>query len=345
VGHLLSRPPYTGFNLSIVNLQDVRKDLAEIRDGYKRLRTELQDHHADSAAEDDFAKQMWTFVGKAGRKIDDLVDNVNHGDTSYAEVAQYYGEDEKNMTSAEFYGIFKTFVTSYTVSILSPPSKTFTHTHRHAQRCQADNRTVAEEKLAGEKRRQAAEEAKAARSKAAEDDKPNEEDNAVLDSLLEKLRKGEHPRRGRRARPSERPPAPLPLDLTAAVVAGTSDAADLARDMLARLQSDGFAAAAAPSTPTPPPRRTTRRRREPNNALRLEMMGVEEADENDGASSTGLSDEDFVSPRPDAVSPQPDVESPKLEAASPRSEPSSPKSELHDDDEGDWDRTMIAAVT
>jgi cytokinesis protein len=100
-----------------VNLQDVRKDLAELREGYKRLRTELQDHHAETAAEDRFAKQMWTFIGKAGRDIDDLVDNVNHADTSYAEVVQYYGEDEKSMSSSEFYGIFKTFVTSYTVRL------------------------------------------------------------------------------------------------------------------------------------------------------------------------------------------------------------------------------------
>jgi cytokinesis protein len=108
----------TSLSLLAVNLQDVRKDLAELRDGYRRLRTELQEHHADSAAEDHFAKQMWTFIGKAGRDIDDLVDNVNHADTSFAEVAQYYGEDDKSMNSSEFYGIFKTFVTSYTVCLV-----------------------------------------------------------------------------------------------------------------------------------------------------------------------------------------------------------------------------------
>jgi cytokinesis protein len=99
-----------------VNLQDVRKGLSELREGYKRLRTELEEHHSDNAAENRFSKQMWTFAGRAKRDIDDLVDNVNAADSSFADAAQYYGEDEKTMTSSEFYGIFKTFVTSYAVS-------------------------------------------------------------------------------------------------------------------------------------------------------------------------------------------------------------------------------------
>jgi cytokinesis protein len=98
----------------------------EIREGYKSLRTELDDHYRDVAAEDQFAKQMWTFVGKAGRIIEDLVDSVNSADTSYTEVAQFYGEDEKNMTSSEFYGIFKTFVTSYTVGCNTLAVRVFT---------------------------------------------------------------------------------------------------------------------------------------------------------------------------------------------------------------------------
>jgi cytokinesis protein len=208
--------------------------------------------------------------------------------------------------------------------------------------------------LAVEKRRQAAEEAKAARSKAQEDSKGTEEDTAVLDSILDKLRKGENPRRARRARPSERQPAPLPLDLNATATSGTGDTADLARDMLARLQSDGFAAA-SPSTPTPPPRRTTRRRRATSNALRLERLDLDEAEEI-AASSTGLSDDDLTSPRLDGSSPHPDVTSPRPSvssvaspkpggAVSPRTESDSPASDIHNDDEGEWDKTIIAAVT
>jgi cytokinesis protein len=96
-----------------VNLLEVRKGLTELRDGYKRLRKELDEHHADG--ESSFAKKMWSFSGKAGRQLEDLVDDVNAAEVSFSEVARYYGEDEKNVNSSEFYGIFKTFVTSYSV--------------------------------------------------------------------------------------------------------------------------------------------------------------------------------------------------------------------------------------
>ena len=56
---------------------------------------------------------------RRGSGLEDLVDDVNHADSTFSEVVKYYGEDEKNINSAEFYGIFKTFVTSYRVRIPS----------------------------------------------------------------------------------------------------------------------------------------------------------------------------------------------------------------------------------
>lgn len=98
-----------------VSLQDVRKQLAELREGLKRIRQELADHYSDIEQSDRYGKQMWTFVGKAVSQLEDLVDDVNHADSTFNEVVKYYGEDERNMSSSEFYGIFKTFVTSYRV--------------------------------------------------------------------------------------------------------------------------------------------------------------------------------------------------------------------------------------
>jgi cytokinesis protein len=99
-----------------VNTQDIRKDLGELRDGLKRIRQELNDYYADLALGDGFSNQMWTFVGKATSRLEYLVDDVNHADTTFTEVVKYFGEDEKNMTSTEFFAVFKTFVTSYKVS-------------------------------------------------------------------------------------------------------------------------------------------------------------------------------------------------------------------------------------
>jgi cytokinesis protein len=98
------------------NTQDIRKDLGEFRDGLKRIRQELNDYYTDLALGDGFSNQMWTFVGKATSRLEYLVDDVNHADTTFTEVVKYFGEDEKNMMSTEFFAVFKTSVTSYKVS-------------------------------------------------------------------------------------------------------------------------------------------------------------------------------------------------------------------------------------
>ena len=73
------------------------------------------DNFSDPEQADRYGKQMWNFVRKATGQVDDLVDDVNHAETTFNDVVKYYGEDERNMSSSEFYGIFKTFVTSYKV--------------------------------------------------------------------------------------------------------------------------------------------------------------------------------------------------------------------------------------
>lgn len=129
------------------------------------------------------------------------------------------------------------------------------------QKCKSENQTFAEAKLAAERRAQQQEEIKASQKKTAE---AQEEDNAVLDSLLEKL-KGDNLGRKRRARPSNgvRPAVPLTLNLEAMAPVGPgNDTVDIARDMLARLKSDGFEAfTPRPETPTSSVGRRTRRRR------------------------------------------------------------------------------------
>ena len=98
-------------------MQEVRKSLGELREGLKKIRKELTDNFSDMDMNDKYGKQMWSFIGKATSQLEDLVDDVNHADNTFSEVVKYYGEDEKNLNSAEFYGIFKTFVTSYKVRL------------------------------------------------------------------------------------------------------------------------------------------------------------------------------------------------------------------------------------
>ena len=104
--------------ISLVNLQDLRKGLTDLREGLKRIREELVEHFADLDDQAMYGKQMWSFVNKANGQVEDLVHDVNNAESTFVDAITYFGEDEKNMTSSEFYGIFKTFVTSYKVGLL-----------------------------------------------------------------------------------------------------------------------------------------------------------------------------------------------------------------------------------
>ena len=119
--------------------------------------------------------------------------------------------------------------------------------------------------MAEEKRKQAQEELKATRERArAEASAQETEDTSILDNLLEKLRNGDSVGRKRRDRQKidrRGPTAPLDLNPENLLASGTgNDTADLARDMLARLKSDGFDTT-TPTSPTSsgPPRRSRRR--------------------------------------------------------------------------------------
>lgn len=101
----------------VVNLLDVRKGLSELRDGLARIHQELIDYFADLSDNDRYGRQMWAFYNRASIQLEDLVDDVRNADSTFVDAINYYGEEDKNMSSSEFYGIFKTFVTSYKVCL------------------------------------------------------------------------------------------------------------------------------------------------------------------------------------------------------------------------------------
>lgn len=113
-----------------MNLQDVSKSLGELREGLARIRKELAEHFTDVEQNDRYGQQMWSFVGKAAVQLEDVVDVVNHAESTFLEVVNYYGEDEKSLNSAEFYGIFKTFVTSYRVCVSHSETLVTIHSYR-----------------------------------------------------------------------------------------------------------------------------------------------------------------------------------------------------------------------
>ncbi|KAJ8483231.1 hypothetical protein ONZ45_g14680 [Pleurotus djamor] len=220
-----------------IHLQELRKGLKELRDGLQKIRTELGEYFANIDQSDKFGSQMWMFVGRANSKLEDLTDDVNLADTTFTEVIKYYGEEGNGLTSSEFFGVFKTFVTSY-------------------KKCKLDNEAAAGERLALEKRKQADE----AREKDREVKKAqNAENTAVIDDIYKKLIEGgPMGRRSRRPRPTvnTRPNLPLALDPTGE----QGNEVNLALDMLAQLRADGFEAA-MPESPSIGAASRRRRRR------------------------------------------------------------------------------------
>ena len=116
------------------------------------------------------------------------------------------------------------------------------------------NQTFAEQKLALERRRQALEENRSNRQKE-QKAMAGDEHEGALEKLLTDLRNGDTiSRKARRRRPApENQLASLPLNLD-----GSSN---VARDMLARLQSDGFEAKPSPIVATQHRRRRRRTER------------------------------------------------------------------------------------
>ena len=95
----------------------MRKGYAELREGLRKIKKELDEHFTDADLSAPFVAQMWSFVGKAGNHLEDLQDDLNVADTKFTQAVSYFGEEDRGMTSSEFYGIFKTFVTSYKVRV------------------------------------------------------------------------------------------------------------------------------------------------------------------------------------------------------------------------------------
>jgi len=92
--------------------------MSGLRDGLGKIKQELTDHLADVGDDDQYGKQMLAFYQRAKQQLEDLEDDVKNAESTFTDAINYYGEDDKNMSSSEFYGIFKTFVTSYKVKTL-----------------------------------------------------------------------------------------------------------------------------------------------------------------------------------------------------------------------------------
>ncbi|KAG8905981.1 hypothetical protein FRC01_008182, partial [Tulasnella sp. 417] len=237
----------------------------ELRTGLKTIRDELEQNFNTveaKEADDAFGKRMWRFNAVATERLADLADDVTLADTKFSDVLKHYGEEEKNMQSTDFFGIFKTFVTSY-------------------KRCQNDNREIDKEKENQIRREQATKDAQLAKAEALAARAAQEAAGAPsLDTLLEDLKNGPDVRRSKKRAPGVTPgAAPLPVDNPDAPAAK-------AMDMLAALKTGGLGSFIPPSPRSERPG-STRRRLRPS-ALSISSSAADFED-NESVSSAGHS--------------------------------------------------------
>ncbi|KAI9254347.1 hypothetical protein EDC94DRAFT_618559 [Helicostylum pulchrum] len=166
-----------------VTLQDMVKDYNEIRVGLQKLIQELENHYdedEETPEGDNYAQVMRNFRNDAIEKFEELEVRYTSMDVAYKDVVSYYGENPDQMKPDEFFGIFKTFTSSW-------------------ERAMSDN-VSAKKKLENmEKVRRADEERKerikAQRLRGVDTSDTNqsgtEDDKNIMDNLLDKLRAGD----------------------------------------------------------------------------------------------------------------------------------------------------------
>ncbi len=115
-----------------VSYEELSSGTKELQTGLVRIRRELESHFVSLS--DGYARRMFPFVASAEERVLTLRDQVLSAGKIFNEVKTYYGEGDDRFdpsssvevfgrpTSLEFFGIFKTFLTSYNVGQAAVPT-------------------------------------------------------------------------------------------------------------------------------------------------------------------------------------------------------------------------------
>jgi cytokinesis protein len=111
-----------------VSVEEISSGARDLHTGLQKIRRDLESRFLD--INDGYSKRMFPFSATAEGRVDALRDQVQAGIRAFNEVKMYYGEGDEKYNAAtnplalgrpgslEFFGVFKTFLTSYDVSLL-----------------------------------------------------------------------------------------------------------------------------------------------------------------------------------------------------------------------------------
>lgn len=176
--------PSEANRVSFTDMQSTSKNmLVEIR----TIRHSLEDNFQDST--DGYARKMFRFSATAEEDLQALRDGILNAEKSLRDTMSYYGEGEEHgrpMQSQDFFGIFRTFTSSYKF-------------------CQQQNRARAEEVALRERR--------AAARAALTPQATGTSDTNLMDARLQRLKLEGTPRVKRERRMPQPPASPLPANI------------------------------------------------------------------------------------------------------------------------------------
>jgi cytokinesis protein len=106
-------------------LPELQSEFNSVKDGLKEIRAELETHYRDAETgeglktcpDDRFYEVMQPFIEDAERRFEEVQEAMAEMSDSYKDCVKFYGENPAIMKPDEFFGIFKTFMSSFEVRL------------------------------------------------------------------------------------------------------------------------------------------------------------------------------------------------------------------------------------
>ncbi|KAF9956390.1 hypothetical protein BGZ72_002808 [Mortierella alpina] len=182
-----------------VSLPELQSDYNHIKSKLKEIKVELQTHYPDGykfSPDDRFYEVMHPFIESAEKEFAKAETAMKEMDVLYKDCVKFYGEEPAIMRPDEFFGIFKTFSSSFEKARDDNRKQRERDTQREKVRLAAKQR---QEQIAAKRNRLQVPDINGEGSTSDADG--GSDDKGMMDSLLESLRNGgdnEASRRDRR---------------------------------------------------------------------------------------------------------------------------------------------------
>ena len=101
-----------------VNFTDMQSSSKAMLEEIRNIRRSLEDNFRGVGNEDGYSRKMFRFSATAEDELQEIRDGIVQAEKGLRDVQTYYGEGEemsRPMPSQDFFGIFRTFTSSWKV--------------------------------------------------------------------------------------------------------------------------------------------------------------------------------------------------------------------------------------